>query len=85
MNEIIYLLSKRKNLLSAKKKKVRDDVDAKLNEARTVKKMNEFMYPKDKEFLKIVEFCKNTKTAVTVLTKLTEILPNISDPNQDQK
>ncbi len=43
------------------------------------------MYAKDKEFLKIVEFCKNTKTAVTVLTKLTEILPNISDPNQDQK
>ena len=34
MNEIIYLLGKRKHLMTAKKRKMRDEVEARLIEAR---------------------------------------------------
>ena len=34
VNEIIYLLSKRKQLMVAKKRKMRDDVEARLIEAK---------------------------------------------------
>lgn len=52
---MIFLLGKRKSLLQAKKKKVRDDVDARLHEARMAQQqdLGEFAFSKDRDFLKI--------------------------------
>ena len=47
--------------------------------------LNEFVYAKDRDFLKITEFCKSTHTAVNILTKLLQVIPNLNDPNLEQK
>ena len=69
--------------MAAKKRKVRDDVEAKLLEARHPydNDFSDFPYARDRDFMKVTEFCKNTHTAVTVLTKLLQVLPNLNDPN----
>ncbi len=81
------MLSKRKQLVAAKKRKVRDDVEAKLSEARHTYEhdFSEFPYSRDRDFMKVTEFCKSTHTAVTVLSKLLQVLPNLNDPNLEQK
>jgi hypothetical protein len=71
VNEVIFLFGKRKNLMAAKKKKLRDDTEAKLAYARNKQTLDDFAYSNDKEFLKIVEFASSTKTAVNLLTRLT--------------
>lgn len=47
--------------------------------------LNEFVYARDRDFLKITEFCKSTQTAVNILTKLLEVIPNLNNPNLEQK
>ena len=83
MNEIIYLLGKRRQLLNVKKRKVRDDVEARLMEAKssTNNYLCDFVYARDRDFIKITEFCKSTQTAVNILTKLLQVIPNLNDPN----
>lgn len=71
VNEVIFLFGKRKNLMAAKKKKLRDDTEAKLAYARNKQTLDDFPYSNDKEFLKIVEFASSTRTAVNLLTRLT--------------
>ena len=67
----------------AKKRKMRDEVEAKLMEAKHSHEndLSEFMYARDKDFLRVTDFCKNINTAVTVFTKLLQVLPNLNDPN----
>ena len=43
--------------------------------------LGEFVYARDRDFLKITEFCKSTQTAVNILTKLLQVIPNLNDPN----
>lgn len=80
MNEIIYLLGKRKNLIMLKKKKIRDDKSDRIESLSSSKSSEanlfNFELQNDAEFMKISAFSETPKSAINVLGRIVQGLPD---------
>lgn len=77
------LLSKRKTMMAAKKRRILEDAEEKLVKTRHSVDPNQIDFVNDDELLKITSFCQNPRTAVKMLGKIIQTIPNISGPRID--
>lgn len=85
MDDIIALLSKRKTLMAAKKRRILEDAEEKLVKTRHSVDPNQLDFVNDEELSKITNFCQNPRTAVKMLGKIIQTIPNISGPRIDEE
>lgn len=86
MNEIIFLLGKRKTLTALKRRRIREEMEDRLERARSHQgDLNSFEHMNDEEFLRIVEFCPNTHMAIKILGKVMNLVPELRGPRADEE
>lgn len=69
--------------MQTKKRKLQDEVEDKLERARNVVDLSQFEYVDDEEFCKVTAFCQNPKTAIKILGKIMQTMPDIKGPRND--
>lgn len=69
--------------MSAKKRRIIEEAEEKLNKARKNVDPNQIDFVNDDELAKVTSFCQNPKTAVKMLGKIIQTIPNISGPRID--
>lgn len=82
MNEIIFLLGRRKALTEVKRRKLREELEERLDKAKNSNFSN-FDYFEDEDFKRIISFCPNSQVAVRILGKVVQLLPELRGPRAD--
>jgi len=77
------LINKRKCLIAAKKTKILEEAQEKLNQARCQPEKNWSEIIKDEDFLKVTSFCQNPEIAVKMLGRIIQTVPEIKGPRID--
>jgi len=77
------LLSRRKSLMAAKKKKIFESAEERLMRVRNSSE-NRMDLSKDEDFIKITSFSSNTRTAVKMLGKIVQTIPEMKGPRIDE-
>ncbi len=70
--------------MAAKKKRILEEADEKLIKAKNNVDPNQLDFVNDDELAKVTNFCQNPKTAVKMLGKIIQTVPNISGPRIDE-
>lgn len=70
--------------MAAKKRRIIEEADERLNKARNNIDPNQIDFVNDDELAKVTSFCQNPKTAVKMLGKIIQTIPNISGPRIDE-
>jgi hypothetical protein len=83
VDDIIGLLGKRKSLMVAKKRRILEDAEDRLTKTRNSVDINQIDFVNDDELAKVTNFCQNPKTAVKMLGKIIQTIPNINGPRID--
>lgn len=74
MDDIISLLNRRKSLMAVKKKRIFDSAEERLMRVRNSSE-NNMEFNNDEDFIKITNFCSNTRAAVKMLGKIVQTIP----------
>lgn len=72
-------------LIAAKKNKILEEAEEKLNEARCHPERNWSDISKDEDFSKITSFCQNPQVAVKMLGRIIQTVPEIKGPRIDEE
>ena len=78
------MIGKRKILIAAKKNRLFEDAAEKLNQAKCSPEHSWSDIVKDEDFLKITSFCQNPQTAVKMLGRIIQTVPEIKGPRIDE-
>jgi hypothetical protein len=77
------LLNRRKTLIGAKKMRIIDEAEARLSEMRQNPDSNPEII-QDEDFLKVTSFCQNPRTAVKMLARIVQTIPEVKGPRIDE-
>lgn len=70
--------------MAAKKRRIVEDAEERLTKAKNNIDPSQIDFVNDDQLAKVTNFCQNPKTAVKMLGKIIQTIPNISGPRIDQ-
>ena len=70
--------------MTSKKRKIIEEANEKMNKAKLNIDTNHPDLINDEEFVRITSFCQNPKTAVKMLGKIIQTIPEIKGPRIDE-
>jgi hypothetical protein len=83
VDEIIALLGRRKTLMGVKRRRILEEAEERLLRARAGEVAVDLA--NDDEVARVTSFCQNPRTAVKMLGRIIQTIPNISGPRIDEE
>ena len=78
------LISKRKGIVAAKRRRIIEEADERISKLKFNADSSTIDFVNDDQIARVTNFCQNPRTAVKMLGKIVQTIPNIVGPRIDE-